>query len=417
MDFFTPCTLLFAEKLLHSSQASVYPPHFSLLWPPSLLQSFDELQIYLLQSLFNIGLDDRASQQASLPVRFGGIGIIKATSITSSAYISSKLSCVELEASLLPDHLPLSPSPGNLDHAFSNWKVCSNTDALPSSTRQRDWSVAVFQNIQQSLLSSSVDAQDEARLLASAQKESGAWLEALPAPSLGLHLSDNKLRVVVSRRLGVPICAEHTCACNEKVGILGTRGLKCKKSKGRFSCHRAVNDIIARALNLADFPAMLEPSGIVREDNKRPDGMTNIPWSHGRHLVWDFTCPDTFAPSHLRSTAAEAGSAAKEAEERKVTKYRSIAACHTFIPVAVETLGPMGPEAKAFFIDLGRRLSQHTGEPRSTSYLMQRVSMAIQKGNAVARWDHCHMAGNWTNCCNYNFTFHCNVLFIVSCLF
>ena len=198
---------------------------------------------------------------------------------------SKKLSCVELEASLLPDNLPLPPSPGDLDHAFTNWKACSNTDALPSSTRQRDWSLAVFQNTQQSLLSSTVDAQDEARLLASAQKESGAWLEALPVPSMGLHLSDNEWRVVVNLRLGVPTCAEHTCACNKKVGILGTHGLKCKKSKGRFSRHHAVNDIIARALNLANFPAMLEPSGIVREDNKRPNGMTNVPWSHGRHLV------------------------------------------------------------------------------------------------------------------------------------
>ena len=198
--------------------------------------------------------------------------------------------------------------------------------------------MAVFQNIQQSLLNSSVDAQDEARLLASAQKESGAWLEALPVPSLGLHLSDNELTVVVSLCLGVPTCAEHTYACNEKVGILGTHGLKCRRA--RAGSHA----IIARALNLAIVPAMLEPSGIVGEDNKRPDGMTNVPWSHGRHLVWDFTCSDTLAPSHLCSTAAEAGSAAKE---RKATKYRSIAACHTFIPFAVETLGPMGPEAKA----------------------------------------------------------------------
>ena len=44
----------------------------------------------------------------------------------------------------------------------------------------------------------------------------------------------------------------------------------------------------------------------------------------------------------------------------------------------------MGPEAKSFLLDLGRRLRQHTGEPRSTSYLIQRISMAIQKGNAVA---------------------------------
>ena len=96
------------------------------------------------------------------------------------------------------------------------------------------------------------------------------------------------------------------------------------------------------------------------------------------------TCPDTLAPSHLRSTATEAGSAAKEAEERKVSKYRSIAAYNTFIPVAVETLGPMGPEAKSFLLDLGRRLRQHTGEPRSTSYLIQRISMAIQ-GRGMVR--------------------------------
>ena len=75
------------------------------------------------------------------------------------------------------------------------------------------------------------------------------------SPSLGLHLSDNGLRVVVSLCLGVPTCVEHTCGCNEKVGILGTHGLKCKKS--RFSRHHAVNDIIARALNLANFPSML----------------------------------------------------------------------------------------------------------------------------------------------------------------
>ena len=150
-------------------------------------------------------------------------------------------------------------------------------------------------------VSSTVDAQDEARLLASAQKESGAWLEALPVPSLGLHLSNNELRVVVSLRLGVPTCAEHTHACNENVGILGTQGLKCKKSKGRFSCHHAVNDIIAWALNLANFSAMLQPSGIVCEDNKRPDGMTNVPWSHGRHLVWSVGLPSQTRHCHTLS--------------------------------------------------------------------------------------------------------------------
>ena len=44
----------------------------------------------------------------------------------------------------------------------------------------------------------------------------------------------------------------------------------------------------------------------------------------------------------------------------------------------------MGPEAKSILLDLGQGLRQHTGELRSTSYLIQRISMAIQEGNAVA---------------------------------
>ena len=82
-----------------------------------------------------------------------------------------------------------------------------------------------------------------------------------------------------------------------------------------------MNDIIARALNLANFPALLEPSGIVRDDNKGPDGLTNVPWSHGSLLEWDFTCPDTLAPSNLHSTVSENGSADKEAEKLLYFNY------------------------------------------------------------------------------------------------
>ena len=168
------------------------------------------------------------------------------------------------------------------------------------------------------------------------------------------------------------------------MGILGTHGLKCKKSKGRWSCHHSVNDIIARALTLANVPAILEPPGIVPEDNKRPGGMTNIPWSHCRHFVCDYTCPDTLAPSHFQATSIEAGSAAKTAEVRKVAMYQTLAVYYTFMPIAIETLGPTGPEDKTFLLEVGQRLREQTGEPGSTSFLLQWISMAIQKGNAIA---------------------------------
>ena len=30
----------------------------------------------------------------------------------------------------------------------------------------------------------------------------------------------------------------------------------------------------------------------------REDGLTSVPWTHGRSLVWDVTVPDTLAPSY-----------------------------------------------------------------------------------------------------------------------
>ena len=46
--------------------------------------------------------------------------------------------------------------------------------------------------------------------------------------------------------------------------------------------------------------------------------------ANGRCLVWDFTCPDTLAASHLNRAVVSPGSVANDAEDRKTTKYRAI---------------------------------------------------------------------------------------------
>jgi hypothetical protein len=56
---------------------------------------------------------------------------------------------------------------------------------------------------------------------------------------------------------------------------------------------------------------------------------------------------------------------------------------YKFVPVAVETLGPGGDEALDLVKDLGKRMVESTGELRSRTYLTQRISIAIQRGNAA----------------------------------
>ena len=109
-----------------------------------------------------------------------------------------------------------------------------------------------------------------------------------------------------------------------------------------------------------------------------------IPWSRGKCAVWDFTCPDTLAPSHLAQTSLAVGSAASTAESSKRLKYAGLADSYTFYPVAIETLGVWGADAQSLVAELGGRLSVITGDLRSTAFLRQRLDIALQRGNAAA---------------------------------
>ena len=160
--------------------------------------------------------------------------------------------------------------------------------------------------------------------------------------------------------------------------------LACRKSSGRHLRHSLANDVISRALRSANTPSILEPTGMLRADGKRPDGVTMIPWSRGKALVWDFTCPDTLAPSHVRQTSVAAGSAAIAAESKKRTKYAEVSVSNSFVPFAIETLGVWGTDAHALSSEIGSRIAAVTGEPRSTAFFRQRLDISVQRGNAAA---------------------------------
>jgi len=54
--------------------------------------------------------------------------------------------------------------------------------------------------------------------------------------------------------------------------------------------------------------------------------------------------------------------------------------CHA---VSVESRGALGEEASASFRNLGHRIASVNVEPRSFQFMMQRLSVAVQRGNAA----------------------------------
>ena len=101
-------------------------------------------------------------------------------------------------------------------------------------------------------------------------------------------------------------------------------------------------------------------------------------------LVWDATCPDTYAPSHVSEAAREAGAVAAKAEHLKSAKYAALKVSHHFVPLAVETSGVLGQAALSLVWDIGQRLHHATGEKDSKEYLLQRIAIVVQRGNAAA---------------------------------
>jgi len=273
----------------------------------------------------------------------------------------------------------------SVDQALSFWST-GHILAAPeevSAGNQKSWDGPLVELEHSRLLEALPNATDKARLLAVSAKRSSDWLHAFPIASCGLFLENEAIRIAVGFRLGAKTCEPHVCPCGAQVDALGLHGLSCRRSAGRTSRHHNMNDTIWRALSRAGVPSSKEPSGLSRSDGKRPDGMTFVPWRTGKCAVWDVTVIDTMADSYLGSTSITAGGATEIAAARKPEKYQDLARGYEVVPVAMETMGPMNPEGADFINGIGRLSAQQTGDQRETSFLWQRLSITLQRFNAV----------------------------------
>ena len=90
--------------------------------------------------------------------------------------------------------------------------------------------------------------------------------------------------------------------------------------------------------------------------------------------------PDTFAASYRSLATSEAGRVTALAKDRKSQKYPHLTPSYLFTPVAMVSAEAIDPQSWALLKELGRRLRQETGEVKSASYLLERLSVAAQRG-------------------------------------
>jgi len=95
------------------------------------------------------------------------------------------------------------------------------------------------------------------------------------------------------------------------------------------------------------------------------------------------------AQSYVDSAATGVGMVAELAAERKLglMKYSNLPINLIFQPIAVENLGAFSSSSSDFISALGHKISIVSGEERGTSFLFQRLSVALQRFNAVLLHD------------------------------
>ena len=183
---------------------------------------------------------------------------------------------------------------------------------------------------------------------------SGNWVHVSPILPCELLLDDDAIRVTIGLRLGANLCHPHICPCGTFVNSYGKHGLSCERDLSKLTRHAVINNIIHRVLVRAGILFTMEPTSLSRSDSKHPDGLTLVPWSAGKSIIWDVTVVDTLAASYIQTASKTAGGAAEIAVTHKEDKYAALSINYDLIIIALETLGLLSTKTSTFLRELGR---------------------------------------------------------------
>jgi len=156
-------------------------------------QTFDDLLKLALSRITNNTQSDSQWLQASLPVKFGGLGIRRVTSLALPAFLASAMSTRLLQDEILGG---LQPLPDELMESLK-YRWASSYGPLPSgqlASKQLSWDRPGLLVNSAAVEESQTSPFQCASLLAARATHSDDWLLALLITACGLWLDDEDVR-------------------------------------------------------------------------------------------------------------------------------------------------------------------------------------------------------------------------------
>ncbi|GKC64625.1 hypothetical protein Tco_1097223 [Tanacetum coccineum] len=272
---------------------------------------------------------------ASLPIRFGGLGLCSAEDVSTYAFVASRAQSWSLQDHILQGC--------GIDGADSDYGYALDRVRI---------------EIVKSLgVSFDLSPRQKAVVECLRAPRAQNFLTVIPIEGLGQHMSALEYRTILKYRLMIPLFpVDEPCPVCRKVCLdsFGEHAVHCKELPGFKYRHDLVRDVLYDVLKRAGISSRKEaPVNFLTDplegrSTLRPADILVFGWAGGKHACVDLTGVSPLVG--LRDNGFVAGQAALKAESSKVAKHEK--AClenqHVFIPFAFDTFGFLAPEAEEF---------------------------------------------------------------------
>ncbi|GJY27321.1 hypothetical protein Tco_0402047 [Tanacetum coccineum] len=337
---------------------------------------------------------------ASLPIRFGGLGLYSAKVVSSYAFVASRA-----QSWVLQDHILRDSGICGMDVDYASALAClrdtipsfdfnvfTNKDTAPSKAQQTLASALFSEMVKDMEVRFDMTVRQKAVFECLRAPHAQDFLLAIPIDGLGQHMSPVEYRTILKYRLMIPlfpvdaICPVCRKACLDS---FGEHAVHCKELPGFKYRHDMVRDVLFDICRRAGISVKKEaPVNFLTDPSDgrstlRPADVLVFGWVGGKHACVDLTGVSPLVG--LSSRGFTVGQAALKAASCKVTKHEK--ACienqHVFIPFAFDTFGFLAPEAVELLTRVQRVMNSNVMTPRSINVVFTRIGFAIQKGLAA----------------------------------
>ena len=364
----------------------------------ALLHEFDRHVHRSLELLVGQSLPLSALEQASWPIRDGGLGLRMVSRHAEAAFLSSWIASFSLQTRILGPGFDAVPDAALLAALDGfNALLPSPDDALslesllaaPAAGAQGLLS-ARLDRLSRDHWLSNADATARIRLSGLCSSLGNAYLSALPLAHRGYHLAPDLFAACLRARLGQPQypSSQSGSLCDlcgrASLDSQGHHALSCPNGPDRISRHHTIRDVVHRLCTAANLDPVLEAPNLLPDAaGRRPADIFVPAWSLDRGCAFDVTVVSPFVVPRPAGEFTAAFAASRAAQHKIATSAAALAAAgHAFIPLAFECFGSATPATEEALRRLARLPAVRPGVTRSSGQIFadirRQLSFALQ---------------------------------------